>query len=128
MPYITFAQLLPRFCTNCNHFLTCVFLVKACILHIECTSDIVASPGATTFWPLYLIGHYIRPEYNRINVFCTRKSGQYIRMPTINMVTISGVHCILNCCARGDLSCWFSYRGQSESHFGKSRRCMSQGI
>ena len=49
---------------------------------------------ATPFWPLYLIGHYIQPEYNRTNVFCTRKSGHYIRMATINVATISGVHCI----------------------------------
>ena len=39
------------------------------------------------------IGHYIRPECNRINVFCTRKSGHYIRMTTINVATISAVHC-----------------------------------
>ena len=50
-------------------------------------------PWATHFWPLYPIGHYIRPEYDRINVFCPRKSGHYIRMATINMATISGVHC-----------------------------------
>ena len=48
--------------------------------------------SATIFWSLYPIGHYIRPEYNRIHVFCTRKSGHYIRMATINMATISGVH------------------------------------
>ena len=40
----------------------------------------------------HLIGHYIRPEYNRINVFCTRKNGHYSR---INVATISGVHCIM---------------------------------
>ena len=43
-----------------------------------------------------LSGHYIRPEYNRINVLCTRKSGHYIRMATLNVATISEVHCIDN--------------------------------
>ena len=43
---------------------------------------------------IYPIGHYIRPEYNRINIFCSRKSGHFIRMATINVATISGVHCI----------------------------------
>ena len=38
-------------------------------------------------------GHYIRPEYDRINVFCTKKSCHYIRMATLNVTTISGVHC-----------------------------------
>ena len=28
-----------------------------------------------------------------MNVFCTRESGHYIRMATINVATISGVHC-----------------------------------
>ena len=61
------------------------------IIIILCTSDIVAIP----FWPLhvYPIGHYIRPQYKRTNVFCTRKSGHFIQMATINVATISGVHC-----------------------------------
>ena len=59
---------------------------------VQCTSDIVANLGhhfLTTIsnWPLY------PAEYNRIDVFCARKSGHYIRMATINVATISGVHC-----------------------------------
>ena len=37
-------------------------------------------------------------------------------------------HSLGNECERRELSCLFGYRGQSESHFGMPRRCMSQGI
>ena len=41
---------------------------------IQCTSDIVATLGH--HFPATISEvHCIRPEYNRINVFCTRKSG-----------------------------------------------------
>ena len=60
---------------------------------MQCTSDIVASLGHPFLATISDCPLHIRPEYNRINVFCTRKSGHYIQMATINVATISGVHC-----------------------------------
>ena len=64
---------------------------------IQCTSDIVATFGhpflaTISDWPLL----YIRTDYNRTK--CILYQGKWPLYPngTINVATISGVHCILN--------------------------------
>ena len=65
------------------------------LICIQCTSDIMATLGHP-FVATISICHFIWPEYTKILVFCTRKSGHFIQKATINVANIFGVHCSMN--------------------------------
>ena len=61
--------------------------------NIHSTLDMVTNLGHP-FLATISTDHYIRMEYKRITVCCTRKRGHDIGMANINVATLSGGHCV----------------------------------